>query len=218
MVADGHADHGAAVDGRGANLVGRLEVRVQPPVGVHAGVEDQAKVQRVGQNAIQEVPAERGELLLALFVPEEVGLALGDRDVGVHAAAVHADHRLGQVAGRVAHVVGDLAGQQLVKLDLVGRAHNLGVAVVDLILAGRNLGVVLLVLEAHGALHFGRGVDELAQRIERQRVIVAAAGDELELAGLVVLLLGVLAGEQEALNLGGRVQRVVAFSLNCLSA
>ena len=36
-------------------------------------------------------------------------LLLGDGDVGVHAAAVHADHRLGQEARRVAHVVGDLA-------------------------------------------------------------------------------------------------------------
>jgi hypothetical protein len=76
--------------------------------------------------------------------------------------------------------------------------------------------VVLLVLEAHGALHFGRGVDELAQRIERERVVVAAGVDELELAGLVVALLGVLAGEEEALDLGGRVEGVL-FSLNSLS-
>jgi hypothetical protein len=49
------------------------------------------------------------ELLFALLVPEEVGLALGDGDVGVHAAAVDADDGLGQEAGGVAHVVGDLA-------------------------------------------------------------------------------------------------------------
>jgi hypothetical protein len=69
--------------------------------------------------------------------------------------------------------------------------------------------VVLLVLEAHGALHFGRGVDELAQGIERQDVVVAAGVDELELAGLVVALLGVFAGEEEALNLVGGVERVL---------
>ena len=39
-------------------------------------------------------------------------------------------------------------------------------------------------------------------------VVVAAGVDELELAGLVIVALGVLAGEEEALNLGGRVQRV----------
>jgi hypothetical protein len=121
LVADGHADHGAAIDGRGADLVGRLEVRVETAIGVDAGVEDQAKVERAGQDAIEEVPAELGELLLTLLVPEQVGLALGDGDVGVHAAAVDADDGLGQEAGRVAHVVGDLAAEQLVELDLVGR-------------------------------------------------------------------------------------------------
>ncbi len=169
MVADGHADHGAAIDCRSANLVRRLEVRIETAIGVHAGVEDQAEIERVGQDAIEEVPAELRELLLALFVPEEVGLALGDGDVGVHAAAVHAHDRLGQEAGRVAHVVGDLPAEQLVELNLVGCGHDFGVAEVDLKLAGRDLGVVLLVLEAHGALHFGRSVDELAQGIERQQ-------------------------------------------------
>ena len=76
VVADGYADHGAAIDGRSANLVGRLEMRVEPPIGVHAGIEDQAKVQRMGQDAVEEVPAKGGELLLALLVPEQVGFAL----------------------------------------------------------------------------------------------------------------------------------------------
>ncbi|HNH25126.1 MAG TPA: hypothetical protein PK261_09060, partial [Accumulibacter sp.] len=39
----------------------------------------------------------------------------------------------------------------------------LGVTVVDFELRGRHLRVVLLVLEAHGALNFGGLVDELAQ-------------------------------------------------------
>ena len=52
------------------------------------------------------------------------------------------------------------------------------------------------------------GVDELAQRIERQHVIVAAGVDEFELARLVEVPLRVFAREQEALDLGGRVQRV----------
>ena len=169
VVADGHADHGAAVGGRGANLVGRFKVRVETAIGVDAGVEDEAKVERMAQDAIEEVPSELGELLFALLVPEEVGLALGDGDVGVHAAAVDADDGLGQEAGGVAHVGGDLTAEQLVELDLVGRGHHFGVAVVDFKLAGRDFRVVLLVLEAHGALHFSRGVNELAQRIERQR-------------------------------------------------
>jgi len=51
--------------------------------------------------------------------------------------------------------------------------------------------VILLVLEAHRALHLGHGVNELAQRVAGERVVVAVGVDELELAGLVILALGV---------------------------
>src|SRR5438128_1128517 len=71
--------------------------------------------------------------------------------------------------------------------------------------------MVLLVLEAHGALHFRRSVNELAQRIERQHMIVAAGIDELKLARLVEAPLRIAAREQEALNLVGRIQRVAAL-------
>src|ERR1035441_7474977 len=139
MVANGHADHGATVRGRGTDLVGRLEVRVEPPVGVDTGVENEAKIERMAQDAIKEFPAELRELFFALFVPEQVGLAFGDGDVGVHTAAVDSNHRLGQEAGSVAHIGGNLAAKQLVELDLVGRSDYFRVAVVDLELAGRYL-------------------------------------------------------------------------------
>jgi len=90
-------------------------------------------------------------LLFALFVPEEVGLALGDGGVGVHAAAVHAHDGLGQEAGGVDHIGSDLAGQQLIELNLVDRSHRFGVAVVDLKLVGSDFRVILLVLESHGS-------------------------------------------------------------------
>jgi len=62
-------------------------------------------------------------------------------------------------------------------------------------------------------LHFGRGVNELAQRIERQNVIVAASIDEIESTLLVEMLLRVFAGEQKALNLVGCIQRVMFLRL-----
>ena len=76
-----------------------------------------------------------------------------------------------------------LAADQLVELNLIGRRHHFAVAVVDFKLRGRNFRVILLVLESHRALHFGRGIDEGAQRIAGQRVIVAAGVHVLELAG-----------------------------------
>jgi len=45
--------------------------------------------------------------------PRKVRLALGDGDVGVHALPLTPDHGLRQETGRVAHVVRDLAREQL---------------------------------------------------------------------------------------------------------
>jgi hypothetical protein len=74
---------------------------------------------------------------------------------------------LGRNDGRHAHLRGDLAREQLVELHLVGGDADLGVRVVHLELRGRDLGVILLVLEAHRALHLGRGVDEAAEGVAR---------------------------------------------------
>ena len=212
-VADGHADHGATVDGRCADLIGRFEVRIEAAIGIDAGVEDEAEIERVAEDAIKELPAEFGELLLALFVPEEIGLALRDRDIGVHAAAVDSGYGFGKEAGAVAVVVGDLTAEELVELNLVGRGHNFGVSEVDFELAGCDLGMVLFVLETHGALHLSGGVDELAERVERQRVVVAAGVYELELAGLMEDFFRLLAGEEEAFDLSGGVEGVSFFGV-----
>ena len=75
-----------------------------------------------------------------------------------------------------------LSANQFVELDLVGRRDHLAVAVVDLELRRRHFRMVLLVLETHRALHFGRGVDEGAQRIAGQRVVVSAGIDVFKLA------------------------------------
>ena len=113
------------------------------------------------QNVVNELPPEGRKLLLALFIPEEIGLVFRNRDVGVHPAAVDANHRLRQEARRVAHVVRNLPSQQLVQLNLVRSRDDLAITVVDFELAGRHFRVVLLILEAHCALHFGRSVNEL---------------------------------------------------------
>ena len=101
-----------------------------------------------------KLPRQLGDLLVALRVPEQVLAALGDGDVRVHAAAVDADHWLRQEARRHAHLRRNLPADQLVELNLVRRRNHFAIAVVDLELRRRNLGMVLLVLEAHRALHF----------------------------------------------------------------
>ena len=54
LIADRDADHRAAVHGRSLDLVGRFEMRVEPAIRVHAGIEHQADVVRVRENAIDE--------------------------------------------------------------------------------------------------------------------------------------------------------------------
>ena len=73
--------------------------------------------------------------------------------------------------------------------------------------------MVLLVFKAHRALNLSGRVDELTQRIARQRVVVAALVDIHELARLVVVPLGVDALEQEALNLVGGIQGVAVLRI-----
>ena len=91
---------------------------------------------------------------------------------------------------------------------MVGGSHHFRIAVVDFELRRSDLGVVFFVLEAHGALHFGGGVNKGAQRIAGQRMVVAAGIDVLELASFVIAALGVRSLEQETFNLVGRVERV----------
>ena len=187
-------------------------MRVKSAIGVDARVQQHADIVAVGQDPIHELPRHFAHLFVALGVPEEVLAVLHDGDVGVHAAAVDAHHGLGKEANAVAHLRGHLAADELVELDLIGGGDHVAVAVVDLELRRRHFRMVLLVLEAHGALHFGDFVDKGAQRIAGQRVIVTTGVDVFKLAGLVILALGVFALEKEAFDFVGGVQRV-AFLL-----
>ena len=103
----------------------------------------------------------------------------------MHAVSVDADNRLGEEACGQPHLSGDLTADQFVKLDLVGSGDHFTVAVIDFKLRRRNFRVVFFVLETHGALHFGGRVDEGAERVAGQGVIVATGIYVFELAGFV---------------------------------
>ena len=68
--------------------------------------------------------------------------------------------------------------------------------------------MVLFVLKAHGSLHFRGTINENAQSVVGQGVVIAAGADVFELAGLVKVALGVNAIEKEALDFVGGVQSV----------
>ena len=162
----------------------------------------------MGQDAVDEFPTHLAEFFFTLGIPEEVFAVLADGNIGVHAAAVDTDDRLGKEAGGEAHIRGDLAANQLVELNLVGGLNDFAVAVIDFELGGRDLRMVLLILKAHGALDFGSGVDEGTQGIAGKRVVVAAGVDVFKFAGFVIAALGVGPREEKALDLIGGVQRV----------
>src|SRR5258707_3363850 len=77
--------------------------------------------------------------------------------------------------------------------------------------------MVFLILKAHGALYFRRGIDEGAQWVARQRMVIAAGVHIVELAGFVVATLGICALEEEALNFVGGVERIAFFLVHVIS-
>lgn len=186
-------------------------MRVETAVGVDAGVEQQTDVVAVREDAVNKGPAGLAELFLSLGIPEKILAVFADGDVGVHAAAVDANDGLRKEGSGEAHFVGDLATDEFVELDLVGGVDDFGIAVVDFELRRRDFRVVFFVLEAHGALDFGGGVDESAERVAGERVVVAPGVDVFEFAVFVVVALGVGAFEEEALDFVGGVERVAFF-------
>src|SRR5260370_41773309 len=150
-------------------------------------------------------------------MPEEVFAVFADGDVGVHAAAIHADYRLRQEASSEPHVGGDLAANQFVKLNLVGGGDHFTIAVVDLELRRRDFRVVFLVLETHGSLHFGGSINKRAQRIAGECMVVTAGIDVFEFAGFVVTPLRVLALEKESFDFIGGVECVAFFLVEIIS-
>src|SRR5262249_39039326 len=79
-----------------------------------------------------------------------------------------------------------------------------------------DLRMVLFVLKAHRALDFGGGVDEDAQRVSGQRVIIAAGVDVLEPAGFVIASLGVGSLEEEAFDLVGRIGGIALLLMQAI--
>src|ERR1700735_3109920 len=207
-VADRNSNHRAAIHGGSFDLVRRFKMRVEAAISIHTRVEQETNVIAVREDLVHETPTKLGSLLLALRIPEKIFASLGDRNVCVHTRTVNARDRLWKEAGRHAHLRGHLATNQLVQLNLIGGRNDIAIRVVDLELRRSDFRMVFLVLETHGTLHFGSGVDELTERVTRERMIVSALVDVLELASLMVGALGVDTIKEEALDLIRSVQRI----------
>src|SRR6202021_2759483 len=82
IVADGNANHGAAIDSGSYELVRRFKVGIETTIRVDARIQEHADVIAMGQNAIDKFPTQLAELLFTLFIPEEIFSLLADGDGG----------------------------------------------------------------------------------------------------------------------------------------
>ena len=132
---------------------------------------------------------------------EGVGVALEQREVGVHARAGVLGERLGHERGEDALLERDLLDDGPEGHDVVGGRERVGVAQVDLVLAGGALVVAELHRDAHRLEHGDGGPAE---------VVAVAVRHVVEVAGLVDRLGPLARGpallEQEELDLGVGVE------------
>ena len=132
---------------------------------------------------------------------EGVAVALEQRQVGVHRRAGQVGERLGH-EGRV-HALGQrhLPDDVPQRHDVVGHRQGVGVAQVDLLLAGRDLVVAELHRDAHGLQREDRLAAEVVGDVVRGQVEVAAGVGRLgrRAVGRQVL-------QQEELDLGVGVE------------
>ena len=186
-----------------AMLVGASKPGHQALVGVHERVGDRAEALGVAQQPGDVVEARAAQL------PRRVGVEEGVVAVGaeqrlqqVQARSVPAVDRLGHEGGVQAVLLGDVLDDEAERADVVGGDQHVVLAEVDLVLAGGDLVV--------------RRLDVDADRLERQddlppHVLAEVDGREVEIAGGVVRVGGGLAVarlEEEELRLRSAVHRV----------
>ena len=200
-----HAHERGAVVVAPADEARRLVAAPEPLVRVDELVRDGGDLVRVPQQARDEVAADLRELVLRALLVERVDVALEQRHVRVHAAAGLAAERLRHERRVDALLDRDLFDHGAEGHDVVGRRERVGVAQVDLVLAGPALVVAELDRDAEVLEHPHRAAAEVVRR---------AAGHVVEVAGGVDGLGAVRAErrrlEQVELDLGVRVEREAA--------
>jgi len=142
------------------------------------------------------------ELVLGARLVEGVLVALEQREVGVHARAGVLGEGLGHERGPDALLNRDFLHHQAERHDVVGGGQRVGVAQVDLLLAGGDLVMAVLDRDAHRLEHGDAGAAEVVGDAVRGVVVVAARVDRF--GGGADL--GTVA-EQEELDLRVRVER-----------
>ena len=193
---DGHPHQRRAVVAGPADVDRRLVAADEPLVGVDPLVGHRGDLAGVVQQPGDEAARHLGEPVAVVLVDERVALALPQRDVGVHARALHAGQRLGHEGGEDALLARHLLDHHAGRHHGVGHGEGVGVAQVDLVLAARVLVLGVLDGDAHLLEHQHRAPAQVAREVGHGQVEVGA-GVEGDRAPL-----GVGVGEVEELHLG----------------
>ncbi len=187
--------------GLAARARGALGAAPDALVGVDPLVGDGRDLGGVPEQAGDEGAADLGELVLGARLVERVAVALEEGEVGVHARAGVLGERLRHEGGLDALLQRDLLHDQAEGHDVVGGGERVGVAQVDLLLAGGALVVAELHRDAHRFEHGDRLAAEVHADVLRGVVEVAGVVGGRRAGAVQRLVL-----QQEELDLGVGVE------------
>ena len=160
---------------------------------------------RVAQQPGDERLAGRGQAVFVAGIGEGVGLTLEEAEVGVHARTLHAGQRFGHEGGEDPAFGRDLAYEQAERHDVVGHRERVGVAEVDLVLAGSVLVEGVLDRDPHRLEHLERVAPDVTGDVGGGQLEVGPGVERLEGLGRIAV------AEQEVLHLGSDHEREPAL-------
>ena len=195
---DVHHD-GAVVAGPGHEHR-RLVAGDEPLVGVDPLVGHRRDLAGVGEQAGDEAPGHRREVVRVAGVVEGVAVALEEGEVGVHPRSLDCGegfrHEGGVGVGLLRQFLHDVADRH----DGVRHAEGVGVAEVDLVLAGRILVPAVLDRDAHVLQGQHRGLPQVGGLVGHGELEVRPMVEGLQRGR------GLPGRQVEELDLGGRVE------------
>ena len=199
----GNANERGAVAGRPCEIAGRLIAGHEPLVGIDQRVGDGGHGAHMVQQTGDEGVGFLRESQRVARVGKHVFAILEQRHIGVHAAAVDAEHRLGHEGGVQAVLLRQRLDGQLEGHDVVGGGQRVGVLEIDLVLSSRDLVMGGLDFKAHLLKRHADFAAGALAVIERAQVKIA--GFVARLGGRAPRIVGL---EEEKLALGADVEGI----------
>ncbi len=180
-----YADERRAVAPRPGLVNRRLIAGHQPLVRVHPLGEDDADLTGVLEQAGNVALGGIAQEVLVVAVIKGVVATAEQRLVGMHAAAVLTEDRLGHEGGIDAVLGRDFLDNQTIGHSVVGDLESVVIADIDLVLAGADLVVAVLDIDTH-LIERQHGIaPEVAGDVKRRQIKIAALVENLGALGIL---------------------------------